>query len=89
MVRSDDDVLRPGDRVRVLQPETVYTGCRGTVVEDPAALPTPLGHYVAIDGENGTARPFLAQHLERMRPARVRTAGARSVERTRAERGRR
>jgi hypothetical protein len=32
------------------------------VADDPASLElgvTPLGHFVAIDGENGVVRPFL------------------------------
>jgi len=60
--------LKPGDRVRVITPESPYTGCRGTVLEDPGARQgvTPLGYYVAIDGENGRARPFLATELQRL-----------------------
>ena len=60
--------LKPGDRVRVIAPQSPYTGCRGTVLEDPGARQgvTPLGYYVAIDGENGRARPFLATELQRL-----------------------
>jgi hypothetical protein len=61
--------LNPGDRVRIVQADTAYTGCRGTVVE--ASGPAegdqlPLGYYVAIDGENGVARPFLTSALQRI-----------------------
>lgn len=58
-----------GDRVRVIAGQSPYTGCRGTIVEDPhAANPEqlPLGYYVAIDGENGVAQPFLTSALERI-----------------------
>lgn len=83
-----DRIWNPGDRVRVIQGRSAYTGCRGTVVEapgtraggDPSQL--PLGYFVAIDGENGVARPFLAEALERIaavssrgRVAEVREAG--------------
>ena len=67
--------FRDGDRVRVCQPNGEYSGCRGTVVEAPTAsgdqTSLPLGYMVAVDGENGVARPFLIQHLEpiRMAPA--------------------
>jgi hypothetical protein len=66
--------LKPGDRVRVIAPQSPYTGCRGTVLEDPGAQQgvTPLGYYVAIDGENGRARPFLATVLQRLVAARTR-----------------
>ncbi len=58
-----------GDRVRVIEADSAYTGCRGTILE--ASGPAegdqlPLGYYVAIDGENGRARPFLAASLERI-----------------------
>lgn len=64
----------PGDRVRVVKAVSAYTGCRGTVVERPESPPgaSPLGYHVAIDGENGVARPFLAEELAPLRPARVR-----------------
>lgn len=63
-----------GDRVRILQPNSEYTGCRGTVSDAGAGVAQgmlPLGHMVAIDGENGVTRPFLIQHLERVSPLRV------------------
>jgi hypothetical protein len=63
-----------GDRVRVIAGQNPYTGCRGTIVQDPHASPgdqlplgyIPLGYYVAIDGENGVAQPFLTDALERV-----------------------
>ena len=58
-----------GDRVRVVQPQSPYTGCRGTIVEDSGSQASdqlPLGYYVAIDGENGIAQPFLTAALERI-----------------------
>ena len=64
-----------GDRVRICQPKGEYTGCRGTIADEPGSQPQgvlPLGHMVAVDGENGVARPFLIQHLEPLQPARVR-----------------
>jgi hypothetical protein len=69
--------FQAGDRVRIRKPESEYTGCRGTVVDDPALQlntpgVTPLGYFVAIDGENGVRRPFLAQEIEVLRPAVVR-----------------
>jgi hypothetical protein len=66
--------LKPGDRVRVITPESPYTGCRGTVLEDPGTRQgvTPLGYYVAIDGENGRARAFLAHELQRLVAVRTR-----------------
>ena len=63
-------VWNTGDRVRVVQSEDAYTGCRGTVVEAPGSPrrsdpnQLPLGYFVAIDGENGVARPFLVDALE-------------------------
>ena len=36
----------------------------------------PLGYWVAIDGENGLARPFLGQYLVRLVGARVPAARA-------------
>jgi len=64
-----------GDRVRIRAPRSEYTGCRGTIADPPgtqAQGELPLGHMVAVDGENGVTRPFLVQHLERLAPARVR-----------------
>jgi hypothetical protein len=69
--------FRPGDRVRIKNPVSEYTGCRGTIVVDAADQPTgllPLGHFVAIDGENGRTRPFLVADLERLEAARVKRA---------------
>jgi len=72
-----------GDRVRVIADPSPYTGCRGTIVDEPRVAGSdqlPLGYYVAIDGENGVAQPFLTHALERItavssRPAqRTRTA---------------
>ena len=68
--------LQEGDRVRIVTAESDYTGCRGTVASAPSEVAPgpsgePLGYYVAIDGENGRARPFLTQELERLRAARV------------------
>ena len=60
-----------GDRVRILDPHSEYTGCRGTVVAPDEPGVTALGRLVAIDGENGIARPFLVGDLERLRAARV------------------
>jgi hypothetical protein len=71
--------FQPGDRVRVCALDTEYTGCRGTVADDPALAAdgvTPIGHHVAIDGENGVLRPFLVQDLEPLRPVRVRRDAA-------------
>lgn len=68
-----------GDRVRIKNPISEYTGCRGTVLEDAADQPdgvAALGFFVAIDGENGRTRPFLAADLERLAVARVRGAAA-------------
>lgn len=66
-----------GDRVRIVARDNPYTGCRGTVAEPPYPVPSagdgePIGYYVAVDGENGRARPFLCRELERVRVARVR-----------------
>ena len=66
--------FRNGDRVRIKNPSNEYTGCRGTVVVDAADQPAgvlALGHFVAIDGENGRTRPFLLADLEPLRVARV------------------
>ncbi|MAG34157.1 MAG: hypothetical protein CL908_25030 [Deltaproteobacteria bacterium] len=66
--------FRRGDRIRVKNPQSEYTGCRGTIA-DPAseerAGVSVLGHHVAIDGENGVVRPFLVDDLEPLRVARV------------------
>jgi hypothetical protein len=72
-----DGVFELGERVRVVASGSPYTGCRGSVAESPYPVPAgeagvPLGYYVAVDGENGRARPFLAEELERVRVARVR-----------------
>ncbi len=70
-----DQPLVPGDRVRIRKPASEYTGCRGTVADDPnpsAQGVLPLGYYVAIDGENGVVRPFLAQDVELLKAAVVR-----------------
>jgi hypothetical protein len=74
--------LRQGDRVRILAPHSEYTGCRGTVVDPDEPGVAALGRLVAIDGENGVARPFLVGELERLRAARV---GPRSEIRQRSE----
>ena len=71
--------FRQGDRVRIKDPLSEYTGSRGTVMIDASDQPEgvlALGYFVAIDGENGRTRPFLVRDLERLQVARV---GARSV----------
>ena len=73
--------LAIGERVRVVQADSEYTGCRGSVTE--VALDDdgqPVGYWVAIDGENGVTRPFLADGLVRQsaRKARLRWVGAES-----------
>lgn len=68
-------IFRPGDRVRIRQPRSEYTGCRGTVTADPAASDQgvlPFGYYVAIDGEVGAPRPFMVEDLEAVRGRSVR-----------------
>lgn len=73
--------FRQGDRVRVKNPLSEYTGCRGTIVVDAADQPEgvhALGHFVAIDGENGRTRPFLVADLEALQVARVRRPDAQS-----------
>ena len=70
---------RDGDRVRILKTPSAYTGCRGTVVDQEGSSvigASALGHFVAIDGENGRVRPFLVQDLEPLRPAPVRRPSA-------------
>ncbi len=72
--------FRPGDRVRIINPNHEYTGCRGTVAPqdaDSVSGVTVLGHHVAIDGENGIHRPFLVTDLQPLRAVR---AGVRSDE---------
>ncbi len=69
--------FQKGDRVRITNPNSEYTGCRGTISDGDESAPagvTVLGHQVAIDGENGVARPFLLTDLEPLRAVR---AGAR------------
>ena len=69
--------FRRGDRVRIIDPNHEYTGCRGTIADDESAASsavTVLGHHVAIDGENGLTRPFLVSELQPLRAVR---AGAR------------
>lgn len=63
--------IRRGDRVRIRDPYSEYTGCRGTVVDPDEEGVAALGRLVAVDGENGIARPFLAGDLELLRAARV------------------
>ncbi len=69
--------FQTGDRVRIKNPHSEYTGCRGTIADRIADQPasdsvTQLGHLVAIDGENGVARPFLVGDLLPLRAASVR-----------------
>lgn len=62
--------------MRVTNPRSEYTGCRGTIADDPNAQATGvtvLGHEVAIDGENGRTRPFLVLDLEPLRAVGVRS----------------
>jgi hypothetical protein len=70
-----------------MNPNSEYTGCRGTIADGTAnsELPadvTVLGHEVAIDGENGMSRPFLLADLERLRamPVRSRATSVRTLE---------
>ena len=68
--------LRRGDRVRITNPNSEYTGCRGTVADSSSEQParvTVLGHEIAIDGENGMTRPFLVSDLEPLRAIGVRS----------------
>lgn len=81
-MENPNPILRQGDRVRVRNPHSEYTGCRGTIVDADEPGVIALGRLVAIDGENGVARPFLIADLERLRVARV--AGT-SEARSRAE----
>jgi hypothetical protein len=69
--------FQAGDRVRVIKAESPYTGCRGTVLESPGLCEEgqiPLGYYVAIDGENGVSRAFLASDLDTVVALKVRPA---------------
>ena len=71
--------LAAGDRVRVVRPANSYTGCRGTVVEASGPAQDgqlPLGYLVAIDGENGIARPFLTADLLRIQAVSARRTDA-------------
>ena len=69
--------FQTGDRVRIKNTKSEYTGCRGTIADQPSAgSVTQLGHLVAIDGENGMTRPFLVGDLLPLRAARVRSDGA-------------
>lgn len=63
--------FRQGDRVRIRASQSEYTGCRGTIVDPDAPGVPALGRLVAVDGENGIARPFLVGDLEILRAARV------------------
>ncbi len=66
---TGSEIWKRGDRVRVIHGQSPYTGCRGTLVEDSDVAQSgqlPLGYYVAIDGENGVAQPFLTGALERI-----------------------
>lgn len=72
-----DSRFRRGDRVRIVSKNHEYTGCRGTIADDPeAAGPgvSVLGHHVAIDGENGQVRPFLVSDLQPLRALRARAS---------------
>jgi hypothetical protein len=74
--------FKRGDRVRIKNPVSEYTGCRGTIADAAADQPagvSALGHFVAIDGENGRTRPFLAKDLEMLTAARVRGRSARDA----------
>lgn len=71
--------FRRGDRVRVVRPNSEYTGCRGTIADAAGEGPdgvVVLGHEVAIDGENGLTRPFLVEDLEPLRAVRAGRARA-------------
>ena len=80
--------LHQGDRVRIRNPISEYTGCRGTIVDaaDQPTGVTPLGHFVAIDGENGRTRAFLLDDLELLQAARVRGRSDRDEIRDRVNR---
>jgi hypothetical protein len=69
--------FQTGDRVRIKNPQSEYTGCRGTIADPTsAASVTVLGHLVAIDGENGIKRPFLVSDLVPLQAVRVRSQTA-------------
>jgi hypothetical protein len=73
--------IKAGDRVRVVRPASSYTGCRGTVVEASGPCENgqlPLGYLVAVDGENGVTRPFLAADLQRVKAVCARRDAAES-----------
>ena len=68
--------FQSGDRIRITNPWSEYTGCRGTISDPPGEQSsgvTVLGHEVAIDGENGRTRPFLVADFEKLRAVRVRS----------------
>lgn len=70
-----ESLFRQGERVRVIKASSPYTGCRGAIVEASGPAEDgqlPLGYHVAIDGENGLTRPFLAGDLAPVRAAKVR-----------------
>lgn len=74
-------IWNKGDRVRVTASHSPYTGCRGSVLDASGPCEEgqlPLGYYVAIDGENGIARPFLTDALERVSAISSRPAKAES-----------
>ena len=65
--------FQTGDRVRIKNSQSEYTGCRGTIADQPSSDGvTQLGHLVAIDGENGITRPFLVADLVPLRAVSVR-----------------
>ena len=76
--------FQTGDRVRIKNTHSEYTGCRGSIADPIADQPsrhsagsvTQLGHLVAIDGENGVTRPFLVGDLLPLRAASVRSRSA-------------
>lgn len=71
--------IKVGDRVRVIHRESSYTGCRGTVAESSGPVENgqlPLGYLVAIDGENGVTRPFLAAELQQLKAVCTRNSAA-------------
>ncbi|MEZ4279395.1 MAG: hypothetical protein R3F21_07230 [Myxococcota bacterium] len=72
--------FRQGDRVRIRNLQSEYTGCRGTIVDPDAPGTVALGRLVAIDGENGIARPFLVGDLEILRAARVAPRAERTLQ---------
>ena len=71
--------IKAGDRVRIVHPQSAYTGCRGSVVETSGPTEDgqlPLGFLVAIDGENGLSRAFLAGDLQRIKAIAARRSTA-------------